>query len=136
MTPTEATLLAALLASPFLYSVFDWLRNKINARFIYRGWQAVFLKNEHTYFGKITSANSNGISLKEIYYIDNPDDSAVPQKRLRKNDDFELTKLGETEVHSPRDHMIINRSEIMFRESLQNSGLVVQKILEHQKSKL
>jgi hypothetical protein len=95
-------------------------------------FQAVFLNNGQTYFGKITTFNKDYVTLTNIYYL-RVNDSAVNQsKSSTASQDSSLVKLG-CEVHGPDDKMVINRSELTFWENLKPTGRVATAIAQYVK---
>lgn len=86
------------------------------------GYHAVFLENNQVYFGKLQSYDDKAkfVALKDVYYLQNIDSSAVLN--------FDLVKLG-SEIHSPEDKMFINLNKIIFWEKLQDRGPIVTAIL-------
>jgi hypothetical protein len=99
-------------------------------------YQAVFLNDGTTsgqsvYFGHITKLTSSYIILQDIYYITTPSSSSSTS--TTSSSDYQLTKLGCQQLHDPYDQMIINQDQVAFWENLNNSGKVVQTILEFQK---
>ncbi|MST04245.1 MAG: hypothetical protein EXS49_01600 [Candidatus Pacebacteria bacterium] len=90
-------------------------------------YQAVFLTNGNTYFGKLSRMNSQYPILSDIYYIN------VTQIQPRSKDDqsqqaISLVKFG-GEIHGPVDKMAINRDQILFIEDLRSDSKVVQGIM-------
>lgn len=86
---------------------------------------AVFLTNGQAYFGKLTEGE-DADTLTDVYYI-----SAAPQSpdgaTADSKNNVSLVKLG-SEVHGPTDEMRINRSQIMFTETLREDSQVVKAI--------
>lgn len=99
-------------------------------------YQAVFLTNGQVYFGKIVGMNSDTVTLKDIYYLqqgvqnqEKKDDKTAAQTQLQ------LTKLGK-ELHGPDDVMYVERSQLLFWENLKDDSEVVKNIkLEKQQTK-
>lgn len=87
-----------------------------------KGYHAVFLDNNHVYFGKLMRwpENAQFVILKDVYYLQNINDAAILN--------FDLVKLG-SEIHSPQDELHINISKILFWEKLQDNGPIVTAIL-------
>ncbi len=101
-------------------------------------YQALFLTNGQVYFGKLKSADSKTIELKDIYYLQVQ--QAVQPKPEPKNSDAEAEQQGETslvklgsELHGPQDQMYIDRGQVLFWENLKEDGKVVAAIREYQK---
>ncbi|OIO47305.1 MAG: hypothetical protein AUJ28_00955 [Parcubacteria group bacterium CG1_02_37_51] len=89
------------------------------------GWQAVFLNNDQTYFGKITTINDEVVVLESVYYLqDQKDLQAGPQP---KEGELALVKLG-SEVHGPNNLMIIPKTSITFIENLKDTSAIVRAI--------
>lgn len=88
------------------------------------GYYAVFLDGGQVYFGKLRrfADGAQFVTLKDVYYLQNINDSAVLN--------FDLIKLG-SEIHSPQDEMHINVSKILFWQKLQDDGPIVAAILNH-----
>jgi len=95
-------------------------------------YQAVFLTNGRTYYGKVANSSSSEVVLKDIYYMvatqNAPDAEATPGAQ---NVQYTLVKLGE-EMRGPMDEMRINREHILYIESLREDGKVVQAIQQYQ----
>ncbi len=95
-------------------------------------YQAVFLTNGNTYFGKLSRMNSQYPILTDIYYIN------ITQIQPRSKDDqsqqaISLVKFG-GEIHGPVDKMAINRDQILFIEDLRSDSKVVQGIMAQNKA--
>ncbi|MFH1667690.1 MAG: hypothetical protein ABH884_01530 [Candidatus Komeilibacteria bacterium] len=89
------------------------------------GWQAVFLNNQQTYFGKIGAINDEVIILESVYYLQDQKDLQVgPQP---KEGELALVKLG-SEVHGPNNQMIIPKTSIAFIENLKETSAIVRAI--------
>ena len=84
-------------------------------------YQAVFLTNNQTYFGRLKSISSDYLILLDVYYVKIDEDGAG-----------QLVKLGSIEPHEPENKMIINRDQILFWENIKLDSLVVKKIQDMQ----
>ena len=97
-------------------------------------YQAVFLTNGRTYYGKVAKSGSSEVVLKDIYYIvatqPAADAEATPGAQSVQ---YTLVKLGE-EMRGPMDEMRINREHILYIESLREDGKVVQAIKQYKAS--
>lgn len=103
-----------------------------------RKYQAVFLTNGQTFFGKVKGGiDGSYVTLTDIYYLvyqqaqtavspTQEGSIATPSAQQRPN--FTLIKLGD-ELHGPEDKMLIRRDNILFIEDLKDEGKVVQAIL-------
>jgi len=84
-------------------------------------YQAVFLTNNQTYFGRLKSISSDYLILLDVYYV-----------KIDDNGAGQLVKLGSIEPHEPENKMIINRDQILFWENIKLDSLVVKKIQDMQ----
>jgi len=97
-------------------------------------YQAVFLTNGQVYFGKITSYGRDMVTIKDIYYLQQPVNVQDQEKKDQpQQNQLTLTKLG-NELHGPEDAMFIERSQILFWENVKNNSRIVQAIDEEKKS--
>lgn len=93
-------------------------------------YQALFLSNGQTYFGKLSLADRDTVKITDIYYLEvnqavQPGEASDDQTPA----ETQLVKLG-NELHAPDDTMFINREHILFWENLKNDGKVVSAIKE------
>lgn len=72
---------------------------------------AVFMTNGQVYFGYLTSANQNTVTLNDVYYLKLSDLQNSTNKQIL------LVKMG-NELHGPQNNMYINRSQILFWQTL------------------
>ena len=91
-------------------------------------YQSVFLDNGQVYFGKLSSAGQDFISLKDVYYLraSNGQAGANPNEGAK----VDLVKL-EAELHQPKNEMIINRSHVLFYEDM-GEGSEITKLIRAQ----
>ena len=79
------------------------------------GYQAIFLTNGQVYFGKLTSPDSDYVTLTDIYYLQvGPQQgsaTAPNQPSTTPQQQISLVKLG-NELHGPVDEMHISRPQI------------------------
>ena len=87
-------------------------------------YQAVFLDNGQTYFGKLDPKGGEFITLTDVFYLQPGSAANVPQGNLA------LSKLG-SEAHAPEDKMSINKSHVLFIENLKSDSKVVQAIQQY-----
>ena len=98
------------------------------------GYQAVFLTNGQVYFGKISDAGKDYVTLKDIYYLQvGPQQGSGTAATGTAQQSVSLVKLGQ-ELHGPVDEMHISRAQILFYEDLKTDGKVVQAIKSYQAS--
>lgn len=77
-------------------------------------YQAVFLTNGSTYFGKLQPQGDSWFLLTDVFYLSVSDQSAPPQ----------LIKRG-SEAQGPKEPMIISKEQILFIENLRDDGQIV-----------
>ncbi|MFA6159497.1 MAG: hypothetical protein WC678_00195 [Parcubacteria group bacterium] len=94
-------------------------------------YQAVFLTNGQTYFGKVSNEKSAYVSLSDVYYLvlkrplqNQQQDGEQPQEQPKS--EYSLVKLGK-EMHGPIS-MSINKDQILFIENLADDSKVVSTI--------
>lgn len=94
-------------------------------------YQAVFLTNGQTYFGKVSNEKSAYVSLSDVYYLvlkkplqNQQQDGDQPQEQPKS--EYSLVKLGK-EMHGPIS-MSINKDQILFIENLADDSKVVSTI--------
>lgn len=106
-----------------------WWTNRPEPEIPSGAYQAVFLDNGQTYFGKLSWEGSREgyVRLTEVYYLDfrqNPQDPSLNAS------DLKLTKLG-GEVHGPEDFMDVNAQHILYTEDLRSDSKIVQAIADY-----
>jgi hypothetical protein len=79
-------------------------------------YQAVFLTNGATYFGKLQEQGDGWLLLTDVFYLSVSDQSGT-----------QLIKRG-SEPQGPREPMIIPRSQVLFIENLRDDGDIVTAI--------
>ena len=92
-------------------------------------YQAVFINDNSTnnsgfstYFGHLKVVNDKYLVLQDVYYL-------TPGKS--QGSGTQLTKLGCTQLHSPYDQMVINRSQVAYWENIKDDGKVVTAINQY-----
>jgi len=88
------------------------------------GYQAVFLTNGSTYFGKLQPQGDAWFVLTEVFYLSVTDESGT-----------QLIKRG-SEPQGPREPMIIPLDQILFIENLREDGDVVTAIKQFKSGQL
>jgi hypothetical protein len=81
-----------------------------------KAYQAIFLTTSQVYFGKLT-IDGDVYVLNDVYYVNQPDPATPGQ----------LVKRG-SEVHGPRDPMLINVQQVLQVENLRDDSQVAQGI--------
>jgi ABC-type lipoprotein release transport system permease subunit len=95
-------------------------------------YQAVFLTNQQTYFGKVTQITKDTIKIENIFYLN--DGSVDKSGNSTSSSNVSLTKLG-NEIHGPQDVMIIERKNVLFWENLKADSQVSKAIDQYTKQK-
>ena len=80
-------------------------------------YQAIFLRNDQIYFGRLKNISSDFLLLKDVYYV-----------KIDDKGEGKLVKLGKIEPHGPKDEMIINQDQVLFWENMRWDSLVVETI--------
>lgn len=99
-------------------------------------YQAVFLTNGQVYFGKLSNATGQYLTLNDIFYLQvtqPPLQGSQQQGQPAQQPQLSLVKLG-NELHGPEDTMHISRDQVLFYEDLKDNGRVVQAITEYKKN--
>ncbi|MEK7452375.1 MAG: hypothetical protein AAB664_03475 [Patescibacteria group bacterium] len=85
-------------------------------------YQAVFLDNRQTYFGKLDPKGGDFLILTDVFYLQ--------AQTATSAGNVSLSKLG-SEAHAPEDKMSINKSHVLFIENLKSDSKVVQAIQQY-----
>ena len=76
-------------------------------------YQAVFLTNGSTYFGKLQPQGDDWFVLSDVFYLSASDQAGT-----------QLIKRG-SEAQGPKEPMIISREQVLFIENLRDDGDIV-----------
>ena len=87
-------------------------------------YQAVFLTNGSTYFGKLEPQGDDWFLLNDVFYLSASDQSGT-----------QLIKRG-SEAQAPKEPMIIPRDQILFIENLRDDGDIVTLIKKFKSGQL
>ena len=87
-------------------------------------YQAVFLTNGSTYFGKLQSQGDEWFLLSDVFYLSASDQSGT-----------QLIKRG-SEAQGPNEPMIISREQVLFIENLREDGDIVTLIKKFKSGQL
>jgi hypothetical protein len=90
----------------------------------HNAYQAVFLTNGSTYFGKLQDQGSDWFLLTDVFYLSTSDQSGT-----------QLIKRG-NESQGPREPMIIPRDQVLFIENLREDGDIVTLIKKFKSGQL
>lgn len=92
-------------------------------------YQAVFLTNNQTYFGKIVDMSPDTITLTDVYYLRNASSNTnKDQQPSDQQQQVSLVKLGKSEVHGPEDEMHLDRRQVLFWENIRDDSQVTKSI--------
>lgn len=110
------------------------LSNPSSQKYVNSGeYQAVFVNVNGTqggqvYFGHVQNITNDYYRLTDVFYIQQ---SATNTKSSDSN--LVLQKLGCSQIHDPEDQMVINASQVLWWENLNNDGQVVKQINNYDK---
>jgi len=90
-------------------------------------WSAVFLTNGRTYFGRIAKADSEFITLDDVYYLQVQQMPTVTEGEEQPQPQLSLMSVGD-EIHGPENSMRINKYHVLFIEKLKANSSVVSSI--------
>jgi hypothetical protein len=83
------------------------------------GYQAVFLVGGQVFFGKLQEQGDRYFALTDVFYLS-----------VSEQTGQQLVKRG-TELHAPKDPLIIPAAEILFIENLRDDGSVATAIRQY-----
>jgi hypothetical protein len=87
-------------------------------------YQAVFLTNGSTYFGKLEPQGDDWFLLSDVFYLSTSDQSGT-----------QLIKRG-NEAQGPKEPMIISRASVLFIENLRDDSDIVALIKKFKSGQL
>ena len=90
----------------------------------HNAYQAVFLTNGSTYFGKLDPQGDQWFVMTDVFYLSVSDQNGT-----------QLIKRG-SEPQGPREPMIIPRDQILFIENLRDDGDIVTAIKKFKSGQL
>lgn len=120
--PWVVLLVALVLAGGFYWK---WQAQRISTN--PDAYQAVFLDNGQTYFGKLSRPVGKIVLLSDVYYFDFR--SGTLDQAADTASDMKLLRLG-SEIHGPESSMQINTEHILYTEDLRSDSKVVEAIVE------
>ncbi len=114
-----------LAAATFLWqqreAVAPLFKGGLAAEIDSRGYQAIFLAGGQVYFGRLSKAGDDLFLLSDVYYLSEPREG-YPRGQL--------VKRG-SELHGPREPMILPARQVVLIENLREDSEVVQAITRH-----
>jgi hypothetical protein len=87
-------------------------------------YQAVFLTNGTTYFGKLEEQGDQWFTLSDVFYLSAAEETGT-----------QLIKRG-SEAQGPKSPMLIPRAQILFIENLRDDGQIVVAIKKYKSGEL
>ena len=92
-------------------------------------YQAVFLENGNSFYGKLDNIYSKYATLSDVYYLKTNRPTIDPEtgKQVAPKTPYDLVKLG-NEIHGPEDEIHINKKHIMYWVNIKDTGNVAQAI--------
>lgn len=84
-------------------------------------YQAVFLANGQTYFGRYYDRIGPYVKIEDAYYIQQTPDPTDPSKPAQSR----LVRRG-NELHGPEGKMLIPRASVLFVEDLTDGSPIAQ----------
>jgi hypothetical protein len=87
-------------------------------------YQAVFLTNGSTYFGKLQPQGDDWFLLTDVFYLSSSDQTGT-----------QLIKRGD-EAQGPKEPMIISRTQVLFIENLRDDSDIVALIKKFKSGQL
>ena len=90
----------------------------------HNAYQAVFLTNGATYFGKLQPQGDDWFLLSDVFYLSVSDQSGT-----------QLIKRG-SEAQGPKEPMIISRDQVLFIENLRDDSDIVALIKKFKSGQL
>ncbi|TMC73436.1 MAG: hypothetical protein E6J15_10070 [Chloroflexi bacterium] len=89
-------------------------------------YQALFLSGGQVFFGKLQEQGDHYFVLSDVFYLSVPDQSGGQQQ---------LVKRG-TELHGPKDPMIVPVDQVLFIENLRDDGQIATAIRQFKAGQL
>lgn len=117
---TVGVLVLLAMLALFVYFGRPYARNGLADQVDKNAYQAVFLTGGQVFFGR-ASVDDIAVSLSDVFYLSPSSDAAQPQQL------GSLIKRG-SELHGPREPMLIERRQVLFVENLRDDSQVVQAI--------
>jgi hypothetical protein len=99
-------------------------------------WYGVFINNNEAFVGHITGADSQNITMKDIYYLTlearDANGNTITNPTAAQFKPF-IKKLGQ-EVYGPKDVIQISRQNVRYYSELRDDSDVVKAILGFEKN--
>jgi hypothetical protein len=89
-------------------------------------YQAVFLSGGQVFFGKLQPQGDDYFLLYDVFYLSVPDQAGAQGQLIKRG----------TELHGPKDPMIIPAEDVLFIENLREDGNVATAIRQFKSGQL
>jgi hypothetical protein len=116
----------ALVAFVLLFAVVRWWDFALPS-FGASRYQAVFLSNGQTYFGRYIDRIGPYVKIEGAYYIQQTPTATEEQPNLPA--ESKLVRRG-TELHQPLPYLLVPKNTILFVEDLRSDSSVAQFIIK------
>ncbi|MFH0834290.1 MAG: hypothetical protein V2A63_02790 [Patescibacteria group bacterium] len=104
-------IVAAIACGGVFYATGDHLQSSVVGSIDTSTYQAVHLDNGETYFGKVTTANDDFVTLNDVFYF--------------------LDESKKTLVKRGDDSLTLNRAHILATENLDPNGAILRAITKY-----
>ena len=91
-------------------------------------WSAVFVNNNQIFFGHIKSNNSNELDLVNVYYLQAAATPPAGTQASSASPALTINSLVGAQIQCPKDEVVINRTDILYTQTLQASSFVVSRL--------
>lgn len=119
MTPRRVLLAVVVLVATFaIVRVWDFV---LTPPIGHAKYQAVFLTNGQTYFGRYFDRLGPYVKVDDAFYIQ----QQPKQQEGQQNPELKLVRRG-SELHQPDPEMLIPKDSILFVEDLRPDSQVAQ----------
>ena len=91
-------------------------------------YQAVFLSNGQTYFGRYIDRIGSYVKIEGAYYIQQT--STATEQQPNQSPESKLVRRGTELLHQPLPYVLIPKTAILFVEDLRSDSSVAQFIIK------
>ncbi|MFH0776452.1 MAG: hypothetical protein V1936_02465 [Patescibacteria group bacterium] len=112
--------LVLLAAGAVFFAAGDHLRSSVVGTIDDSTYQAVHLDTGETYFGKVTQANDDFVTLSDVFYF---------------LDESKKTLVKRGQNAEADDSLSVNRAHVLATENLSPDGAVLKAILKYKANK-
>src|SRR6185437_4461699 len=86
-------------------------------------WAAVFVNNNQIFFGHVKSSTSDQVDLENVYYLQAQTPPSGTQT-TGSAPSLTINSLVGAQIQCPKDEVVINRSDILYTQELQDTSFV------------